>query len=98
MGDDEGGAPIQAASALGVCASRCASSPLLTTLLACLCVCVPTDLKGEKVLDLDALAFSDGSHLMANKRCELPPKSWRAQKKGYEEIHVPAVAVSACGE
>ena len=28
---------------------------------------------------------------MSNKVCELPPKSWRAQKKGYEEVHVPAV-------
>ena len=27
---------------------------------------------------------------MTNRRCELPPKSWRAQKKGYEEVHVPA--------
>ena len=26
---------------------------------------------------------------MTNKRCELPEKSWRAQKKGYEEVHVP---------
>ena len=42
-------------------------------------------------VDLDALQFSQGSHLMANKRCELPEKSWRAQKKGYEEVHVPAV-------
>ena len=23
-------------------------------------------------------------------RCELPDKSWRATKKGYEEVHVPA--------
>jgi replicative superfamily II helicase len=28
---------------------------------------------------------------MSNKRVELPPKSWRAQKKGYEEVHVPAL-------
>ena len=42
-------------------------------------------------IDLDSLQFSQGSHLMANKRCELPEKSWRAQKKGYEEVHVPAV-------
>jgi len=42
-------------------------------------------------VDLDSLQFSQGSHLMANKRCELPEKSWRAQKKGYEEVHVPAV-------
>lgn len=45
----------------------------------------------EKVLDLDGLQFNQGGHFMANKRCELPEKSWRAQKKGYEEVHVPAV-------
>ncbi len=44
-------------------------------------------------MDLDAVAFHDGAHLMANKRCELPAGSWRAQKKGYEEIHVPAAKV-----
>ncbi len=44
-------------------------------------------------MDLDAIAFAEGSHLMANKRCELPAGSWRAQKKGYEEIHVPAAKV-----
>lgn len=53
------------------------------------------EFKTERVIDLDALAFTEGSHLMANKRCELPPGSWRAQKKGYEEIHVPAVKVCA---
>jgi len=49
--------------------------------------------KDEEVieLDLDSLAFRDGSHTMTNKKCELPEKSWRAMKKGYEEVHVPAV-------
>lgn len=42
-------------------------------------------------LDLDSLAFRDGSHTMSNKKCDLPEKSWRAMKKGYEEVHVPAV-------
>jgi pre-mRNA-splicing helicase BRR2 len=41
-------------------------------------------------IDLDSLIFKDGGHFMANTRCELPEKSWRAQKKGYEEVHVPA--------
>lgn len=44
-----------------------------------------------KLLDLDSLIFQQGSHLMTNNRCELPDKSWRAQKKGYEEVHVPAI-------
>ena len=42
-------------------------------------------------LDLDALAFRDGAHTMTNKKCHLPDTSWRAMKKGYEEVHVPAV-------
>ena len=28
---------------------------------------------------------------MSNKRCELPTGSFRRPKKGYEEIHVPAL-------
>ena len=28
---------------------------------------------------------------MANKRCQLPDGSFRKQKKGYEEVHVPAL-------
>jgi len=42
-------------------------------------------------LDLEGLAFRDGAHTMSNSTCNLPPKSWRAMKKGYEEVHVPAV-------
>lgn len=42
-------------------------------------------------LDLESLAFRDGAHTMTNKKCNLPDKSWRAMKKGYEEVHVPAV-------
>src|SRR3546814_661074 len=45
----------------------------------------------ERAIDLESLTFNQGSHLMSNKRCELPKNSWRAQKKGYEEVHVPAV-------
>lgn len=43
----------------------------------------------ERMLDLEALKFSDGGRLMANEKCELPEGSWRATKKGYEEVHVP---------
>jgi pre-mRNA-splicing helicase BRR2 len=56
------------------------------------------DIDGEGVkqeeaieLDLDQLAFREGSHTMSNKKCDLPDTSWRAMKKGYEEVHVPAV-------
>ncbi|XP_032222645.2 U5 small nuclear ribonucleoprotein 200 kDa helicase-like isoform X1 [Nematostella vectensis] len=47
----------------------------------------------RKVLDLEELAFKDGSHLMANKQCQLPVGTFRKQRpgKGYEEVHVPAL-------
>lgn len=46
---------------------------------------------GAPTLHLEDLAFSGSNHFMANERCELPEKSWRVQKKGYEEVHVPAL-------
>ena len=42
-----------------------------------------------KLLDLEELAFSQGSHLMANKKCDLPEGSFRTPCKGYDEIFVP---------
>ena len=50
---------------------------------------------GRKMLELDALAFAAGSRLMANKRCELPAGSYRSAKKGYEEVHIPALKPKA---
>jgi pre-mRNA-splicing helicase BRR2 len=48
---------------------------------------------------LESLAFRDGNHTMTNKKCDLPDKSWRAMKPGYEEVHVPAVrSVAPPGE
>ena len=37
------------------------------------------------------MTFKDGSHVMANKKCQLPDGSFRKQRKGYEEVHVPAL-------
>ncbi|XP_077224585.1 DExH-box ATP-dependent RNA helicase DExH12-like [Tasmannia lanceolata] len=49
-------------------------------------------LKGQRqLLDLDSIAFQQGGLLMANKKCELPPGSFRTPRKGYEEVHVPAL-------
>ncbi|KAG2647950.1 hypothetical protein PVAP13_1NG004400 [Panicum virgatum] len=49
-------------------------------------------LKGQRqLLDLDSLAFHQGGLFMANKKCELPPGSFRTPHKGYEEVHVPAL-------
>ncbi|KAF5370279.1 hypothetical protein D9758_006929 [Tetrapyrgos nigripes] len=41
-------------------------------------------------VDLESMAFSQGGHLMSNKKCKLPDGSFKRSKKGYEEIHVPA--------
>ena len=49
-------------------------------------------------LVLDELAFSNGSHFMANKSCQLPEGSFRKQEKGYEEVHVPALRPKQFGE
>jgi hypothetical protein len=42
------------------------------------------------LVDLDAMAFSQGGHLMSNKKCKLLDGSFKQSKKGYEEIHIPA--------
>lgn len=48
--------------------------------------------EGSRVLlDLEDLIFSQGSHFMSSKRCQLPEGSFRKQRKGYEEVHVPAL-------
>jgi len=52
----------------------------------------------RQLLDLDDLAFTQGSHFMANKRCQLPDGSFRKQRKGYEEVHVPALKPKAFGD
>ena len=44
-----------------------------------------------KKIDLGTLEFTHGSRVMSNKEVKLPDKSWRVQKKGYEEVHVPAM-------
>ncbi|KAI8554517.1 hypothetical protein RHMOL_Rhmol05G0105200 [Rhododendron molle] len=49
-------------------------------------------LKGQRqLLDLENIAFHQGGLLMANKKCELPLGSYRKHRKGYEEVHVPAL-------
>jgi pre-mRNA-splicing helicase BRR2 len=47
--------------------------------------------QSRKVLDLEDLAFAQGSHLMSNQKCELPKGSSRKQTKSYEGIYVPAL-------
>ena len=50
---------------------------------------------GMATLDLEALAFEQGGHLMANQKCTLPPGAFRTQRKGYEEVHIPALKPKA---
>ena len=47
-------------------------------------------LQPKCTVDLESMAFSQGGHLMSNKKCKLPEGSFKCAKKGYEEIHVPA--------
>lgn len=44
----------------------------------------------KKMVDLESLMFSQGGHLMSNKKCKLPEGSFKRARKGFEEIHVPA--------
>ena len=50
-----------------------------------------SSLKPQQVVDLERAAFANGARLMSKSECQLPAKSWRVQKKGYEEVHVPAL-------
>lgn len=47
-------------------------------------------LQPKRTVDLESMAFSQGGHLMSNKKCKLPEGSFKRAKKGYEEIHIPA--------
>eukprot|EP00698_Gefionella_okellyi_P015841 TRINITY_DN4494_c0_g1_i1.p1 TRINITY_DN4494_c0_g1~~TRINITY_DN4494_c0_g1_i1.p1 ORF type:complete len:2123 (+),score=500.62 TRINITY_DN4494_c0_g1_i1:747-6371(+) len=47
------------------------------------------DARSRNLLNLESLSFS-GGHFMANKRVDLPQGSFRTQRKGFEEVHVPA--------
>jgi pre-mRNA-splicing helicase BRR2 len=44
----------------------------------------------KRTVDLEAMAFSQGGHLMSNQKTKLPDGSFKRSRKGYEEIHVPA--------
>ncbi|KAJ7219396.1 putative RNA helicase [Mycena pura] len=47
-------------------------------------------LQPKRAVDLESMAFSQGGHLMSNKKCKLPEGSFKRARKGFEEIHVPA--------
>ena len=52
----------------------------------------------KTIVDLESMAFSQGGHLMSNKKCKLPDGSFKRSRKGFEEIHVPAPKKQAGGE
>lgn len=56
-----------------------------------------TTVAPKQLIDLDEMAFEQGSHLMSNKKVKLPDGSFKRSKKGYEEIHVPAPKPQAFG-
>ncbi|KAF9159441.1 DEIH-box ATPase [Actinomortierella ambigua] len=49
----------------------------------------PTTAVPRQLLDLEAMSFAQGNHLMSNKKVIVPEGSFQRQKKGYEEVHVP---------
>jgi len=49
-------------------------------------------IRKPKLVNLDDLAFDQGSHLMTTTKVNLPRDSFKRTKKAYEEIHIPAPA------
>ena len=48
------------------------------------------DFGAIETVDLESLAFEQGSHIMTNKKVKLPDQSFKKIRKGFEEIHIPA--------
>ena len=44
---------------------------------------------GRKAVDFENLAFAQGNHLMTNKKCDLPQKSYRAAHKASLPVWMP---------
>uniref|UniRef100_A0A7S3QXY0 RNA helicase n=1 Tax=Dunaliella tertiolecta TaxID=3047 RepID=A0A7S3QXY0_DUNTE len=61
---------------------------------------VSAQVAARQVVDFDSLAFKQGGHFKSNKTTGLPEGSFRASKKGYDEVHVPALKAKpyAAGE
>ena len=54
---------------------------------------------GRKAVDFENLAFAQGNHLMTNKKCDLPQKSYRAAHKASSSVKPVCMLyahVSAC--
>lgn len=46
----------------------------------------------KSMVDLDSLAFDNEGHFMSNADCKLPKQSEIINEKGYQEVHIPALA------
>ncbi|KAJ1844874.1 Pre-mRNA splicing, partial [Coemansia sp. RSA 2703] len=51
-----------------------------------------------QLLDLDALAFSEGAQLMTNEKWVAPAGATKTVMPGYEEVHVPAPEASTADD
>lgn len=58
----------------------------------------PTTSRQPKIVDLDALSFDQGSHLMTNSKIKLPQGSFQQSKKSYDIISVPAPSPAPQGD
>ncbi len=52
---------------------------------------------GRKAVDFESLAFAQGNHLMTNKKCDLPQKSYRAAHK-VSDTALAAIPICAAHE
>ena len=75
---------------------------LFDVLLLTVVICCLQEVGPVQTLDLDDLTFNQGSHFMANKRCQLPDGSFRKQRKGnrvvkmYDSYKVTSLSLSVC--
>jgi pre-mRNA-splicing helicase BRR2 len=54
--------------------------------------------KPKGMLDLDALAFQAGAHVLSSAECKLPDNSEIINHKAYQEVHVPPARARPLGE
>ena len=48
-----------------------------------------SDVKATTIVDLESMEFTEGGHLMTNKRCDLHSKSWRWGEASAVPLTVP---------
>jgi pre-mRNA-splicing helicase BRR2 len=81
-----------AASSKRAAAASATSTATTTTTTAASAAAEAGASSGRRILNLEAMAFEQGGHLMSNKKVEIPG-SFLTQKPGWEEVHVPPTVV-----